>query len=199
MESFKLSSMEKFYRHVFELVESIQDCLDKQRILPCLMLLYVGIDVIASLDTGGRASRKGFIKWVATYLLKDAALECNAIDLYAARCGVVHTLTAQSDLSRSGKARVIAYAWGNADAQMLRSATALMKRNDVVHVHVTELVVAFRNGIATYLDDIGSDSMRQQVFEKAVGEWYTHLAAEPFSQLLALHDQARDYADSSSD
>jgi hypothetical protein len=190
--------MEKFHRHVFELIESIQDCLDKQRILPCLMLLYVGIDVMASLETSGKATRKGFIKWVGTYLLKEAALECNAMDLYGARCGIVHTLTAHSDLSRLGKARVVAYAWGNADAQMLRSATKLMKRNDVVHVHVTELVVAFRNGIAAYLDEVGSDSARQQAFETVVGGWYTHLGAEPLSQLLAMHNQARDSTEPSS-
>jgi hypothetical protein len=39
-----------FEENLIALLESIEDCLTKRRILPCLMLLYSGIDVVASLE-----------------------------------------------------------------------------------------------------------------------------------------------------
>jgi hypothetical protein len=87
-----------FERHLSDLLVSIDECLTDNRLLPCLVLLYTGIDVIASLETEGKAQRDGFIRWVKKYLLKSKILECNGIDLYAARCEVVHTFTAESNL-----------------------------------------------------------------------------------------------------
>src|SRR5438477_12737481 len=80
-----------FQRNLTELLDSIEDCLAKRRILPCLMLLYSGIDVIASLEAG-TASRSAFTKWVNRYVLKSTSLSCTASDLYGARCGILHTL-----------------------------------------------------------------------------------------------------------
>ena len=37
----------------------------------------------------------------------------SGLDLYAARCGVLHTYTMDSRLSTEGKAKRILYAWGN--------------------------------------------------------------------------------------
>jgi hypothetical protein len=41
---------------LMQLFESIEDCLLKHRLLPCLILLYSAIDIVSSLESG-RASR----------------------------------------------------------------------------------------------------------------------------------------------
>jgi hypothetical protein len=40
---------------LMQLFESIEDCLLKHRLLPCLILLYSAIDIVSSLESG-RAS-----------------------------------------------------------------------------------------------------------------------------------------------
>lgn len=56
-------------------------------------------------------SRSVFMEWVDTYLLPAEGLACDAIDLYGARCGVLHTYRPESALSVAGDARPIFYQW----------------------------------------------------------------------------------------
>jgi hypothetical protein len=46
---------------LMQLFESIEDCLLKHRLLPCLILLYSAIDIVSSLESvelaGGRCDR----------------------------------------------------------------------------------------------------------------------------------------------
>jgi hypothetical protein len=66
-------------------------------------------------------SRSVFIEWVEQFLLPESRLVCTALDFYAARCGVLHTQSAESDLQRQGSARPLIYEWRQgprADAQV---------------------------------------------------------------------------------
>ncbi len=178
--------MQPFRRNMFDLIESIEDCLARHRILPCLTLLYSGIDVVASLDRqSSETSKASFVRWAERYLLTSRKLPCAAIDLYAARCGVVHTFTAASTLSGKRQARLVVYAWGTAEAEKLAAAATLLQRNDCV-IHVRDLIDAFRNGVAAYLEDVEMDSTRRQKFESNVGLWFTQLDREPVDRLLDM-------------
>jgi hypothetical protein len=44
--------------------------------------------------------RSDFVAWVDTYVMPSAGLPVHAIDLYGARCGLVHTQTAESRTTR---------------------------------------------------------------------------------------------------
>src|SRR5437016_5607270 len=115
-----------FYRNTISMIDSIEDCLEKRRFLPCLALLYTGLDVMASLESQpSEGTKAAFVRWVDKYFLKAQPLPCNATELYAARCGILHTFTAESDLSRQGKARMLIYAWGNAAVEDLAQTAAL--------------------------------------------------------------------------
>jgi len=171
-----------FEENLIGLLESVEDCLAKRRILPCLMLIYSGIDVIASLETG-KASRSVFIRWVNKYLLKAASLSCTALDLYGARCGILHTFSAKSDMSAEGQAREIVYAWGNAKAADLAETSKVLGRNDCV-LHLRELINAFRVGLADYLEEVMKDDKRKQKLEAGAGLWFTHLDQETVKTFL---------------
>jgi hypothetical protein len=100
--------MDVFYAHIVDLIESIEDCFAKQRKLPCLTLLYAGIDVIATIECGpGKGTGADFVRWVDQYMLNTRELQCSAMDLYGARCGTLHTFISDSNLSRKGKARKV--------------------------------------------------------------------------------------------
>lgn len=186
--------MESSYRHLFDLIESIEECACKGRILPCLALLYTGIDVVSSFDTGGEATKSGFVKWVETYFLKAVPLPCTALDIYGARCAVLHTFTPDSRISRNGEARKLAYAWGKADVKDLVKAqekTAEIfgmddTRNNFVSVHLSDLILAFRKALVNYLDEVEMDSERQNQVERAMGRLYCNMDIATVANFLEL-------------
>ena len=182
--------MGSFYDNTIALVEAIEDCLDKRRILPCLALLYTGIDVVASLERGQHEGTKAsFTRWVEAYLLKARSLRCTALELYAARCGIIHSFTADSDLFQKGKVRQIHYAWGNAKAGDLQDVGRLIGRHQYVAVHVRDLIDAFRHGLAAYVEDVRRDPRRQHAVEKRAGLWFTNVGQGLVKVLLATRSQ----------
>ncbi len=171
---------------MYALIEAVEDCLEKRRVMPSLVLLYTAIDVVASLerrhDEGTRAS---FTRWVDSYLLNRRSLGCTPLELYAARCGVLHTFTAESDLSRAGKTREVVYAWGNQKKEDLQEAIRLTNR-DWVALHVGDLIDAFREALLLYVEEIEKDPGRQKLVEKRAGVWLTNMNPELLHKFLAL-------------
>jgi hypothetical protein len=168
------------------MIDSMEDCVQKRRILPCLVLLYASLDVMGSLESQPfKATKATFVEWVDNYFLKARPLPCNATELYAARCGILHTLTAESDLSRTGRARKMFYAWGNARAADLAETTVRLGRNDVVSVHVRDLIDAFRDGIARYFQELDADASRQIVVSQRAGLWFTSMQPGVIDRFLS--------------
>ena len=85
-----------------ELDSAIDLCLSKSLSMPALMLLYTGIDIAgwveATIEETGIKGREAFVAWVDKYMKPRTTLGCSALDLYAARCGVLHTMAPDSDL-----------------------------------------------------------------------------------------------------
>jgi len=118
------------------------------------MLAYAMIDIMAWLDRDVKhkdVQQDDFIKWVETYLLPNSQLSCTAIDLYAARCSLLHSYSAESRLSRQGRASEIFYAWGVADEQDLQKLIDLEGSRDAKAVQVEELLVALKRGIEQFI------------------------------------------------
>jgi hypothetical protein len=155
------------------LLESVEDCLAKRRLLPCLILLYSAIDIVSSLEPR-KASRSAFMAWSDKYLLQGASLPCTASDLYGARCGILHTLSAESKMSRKGSARQIFYAWGNAKTDELERVSKELGSNNCV-LHVRELFDAFRVGLANYFQEVMQDNNRRQKLSAGARGWLTHM------------------------
>lgn len=178
--------MRGFYQNIYALIEAIEDCLEKRRIMPCLVLLYTGLDVVASLERAhDEGTRVAFTRWVDSYLLNRHSLGCTALELYAARCGILHTFTAESDLSRADKTREIVYAWGNQKKEDLQEAIRLTNR-DWVALHVRDLIDAFREALLLYVEEIEKDPGRQQLVERRAGVWFTNMSPELLHKFLAL-------------
>jgi hypothetical protein len=180
--------MDAFCQNMIALVESVEDCLEKGRLLPCLMLLYSGIDVVAGLEReSGEGTKAAFVRWVAEYLLKVRLLPCTALELYAARCGIVHAFTPESDLSRQGKARKVFYAWGTAKSDHLALASRALGRNDCVAIHIRELIDAFRDATVRYLNDIANSPERLARIKARTGQWFTHMDQDLLNRFLDVY------------
>jgi hypothetical protein len=100
-----------YCRTILELHPAIAEAFSTgERLFPALLLLYSSMDVVASFtrpigqeDTSGEV----FKAWIDRYMLPASGLKCRSEDLWAARCGMLHTLTIESKLSREGRARRI--------------------------------------------------------------------------------------------
>jgi hypothetical protein len=178
--------MNMLEKHMVDLHDAILDCHRQERWMPCLVLLYSGIDIVASLEpsTGGGV-RERFENWVDKYLLAGRSFACTATDLYGARCAVVHTFTPDSDLSSRGKARVVGYAFGPAEVRDLDDATAMAGHSQIqVNIHVRDLIHAFFNGFADYWAEVQADFKRRQEVERSAGMWSVVVGTDLIKEYL---------------
>jgi hypothetical protein len=70
----------------------------------------------------GASIQETFPTWADKYMKPRRTLGCSSLDLYAARCAILHTMTPESDLYRRGRARQIVYAWHPSKVEQLRLA-----------------------------------------------------------------------------
>jgi hypothetical protein len=175
--------MKALMQNMYALLRAVDSCLELNLTIPALILLYSGIDTIAALEQG-RADRNAFTKWVDSYLLASKTLPCSALDLYAARCGVLHTLTSDSDLARSAKAKRILYALGKDDPTKLKAVVDLLKGEPYVVVSVRDLHEGFRLGLAKFIEELETNPTREARVVKSLQRWFTHLPAAHVDGIL---------------
>jgi hypothetical protein len=142
-----------------QLVLAIDVCLERGLVAPTLALVHSGIDTMAWLglpDGQHDVTGEDFIRWVDSYLLPESDLPCTAVDLYSARCGVLHSMTAESRAIRRGTANRLFYAWGNRSAEDLQRMADLVDAS-VVAVQLETLVKAFRTAIDRFVGVLERD------------------------------------------
>jgi len=140
--------------------------------LPALTLLYTGIDVMASLEAPkGEAINVYFQRWVNDYLLKAVPLSCSSLELWGARCAILHTFTAESNYSQRGQAKEVYYAHSGAQAADLAAVNAHLNRNAIV-ITIEDLMTGFYQAVLRYLIDVDNDPKRKAIVEAQAGLWF---------------------------
>jgi hypothetical protein len=176
------------YKNIMLIGSGIEICIEKKLIGPALILIYSGIDTMGWLNsTEKNATRNSFMNWVDTYLLKAKPLPCTSLDLYAARCGLLHSFTPDSQLSSSGRARYINYAWGTAIVQDLqRTIDVANKSDECVAIHIKDLYEAWRLGVLKFTEELENDPEKKaKVYQKA-GRFFDELSLETMSNVLTV-------------
>lgn len=129
-----------YYQAMTQLKGSIEDCLTKGRVLSCLTLLYSAIDVLASLERlPNEGTQSAFVRWVDRYMLPNSAFHFSSIDLFAARCGIIHAFSVDSDLSRKGSGKEDRVRVGTANVDALHQAGQALGRSEI-SVHMRDLI-----------------------------------------------------------
>ena len=78
-----------------------------------IILVYSAIDTLAFLSmpkSQEDVQRQDFIDWVEKYLHFPCKEQLTGLDVYGARCGMLHNFSVYSKLSREGKCRRLLYA-----------------------------------------------------------------------------------------
>jgi hypothetical protein len=136
-------------------------CLSEGYIGSALVLAYSLIDVLAWLglpDSKDDVLPDDFIAWAEKYVIPFGNVECKGKDLYAARCGVLHTFTPSSKRVRQGRAVPIVYSWGNKTPY----PRAKLQRYGIswIMLHVDSLCAALEKGAAAFWEDVEHDPAR---------------------------------------
>ena len=93
------------YQPILELYREIAKAQDADALIAALAMVFVGIDTMAwlSLPVGSNSvKRDDFCSWVDNYLKTDAdqPYQYVGIDVYAARCAMLHSYGSLSDLHK---------------------------------------------------------------------------------------------------
>jgi len=180
-------SESKFYKNMMLLGRGIDACIEKKLHGPALILIYSAIDIIGWLDSGEQyASPTSFVNWVDAYLLKAKPIQCTALELYAARCGLLHTFTPDSKLSSKEPVRRIAYGWGDASIQKLQRTIDLTnKSGEYVAVDINDLYKGWRLGVLHLAEELEKNpDKRSRVYTKA-RKFFSELSMDYVNRVLA--------------
>jgi hypothetical protein len=135
--------------------------LDAKHTVPALVLLYSAMDIFGSLvrpemepDTNGGY----FKKWAENYMIGPSKLTISSEDLWGARCGLLHTHSPSSIVSRKGQARELHYYRAHAPTPEMQtaldSALKRIRTKGKLPVDVDILYAAFEIGVRRFLADI---------------------------------------------
>jgi hypothetical protein len=102
------------------------------------------------------------VSWAERYIKFPCTEQLSGLDLYGARCGVLHTYTIDSDLSRAGVCRRVGYM----DKAIPEVAYNPVIDKSIVLVSVRALRDAFFSGVDSYLVDSFADQKKAPLLEE---------------------------------
>ncbi len=139
------------------ILTGIDLCLRHECLVSGVALIFCGIDSLAALTRpveAANTSRSVFIEWVERFLLPGSGMACSALDIYAARCGVLHTHSVESDLQRQGTARPLIYEW----RQGPRADAKVPLPPEAITIEVEGLYEAFKVAVDRFLVAADTDA-----------------------------------------
>lgn len=140
-------------------IAAIRLCLEQHLRMPALVLIYCGIDVLANLSrpaASAKVARSDFVDWAERHMNCKDALKVSGLDLYAARCGILHTYTMDSQLGAVGRAKPILYVWGNKTPDEPMQLLQGLNRPEVM-IKIETLFSTFIDGIDSFSRTMDSD------------------------------------------
>lgn len=133
-----------------------------------LILIYSTIDTCGLLDAPplqSSATGASFKAWVKRYLLGYPDVEFNEVDLWAARCSVLHTFTSESDLSKAGQARELQYYSGDKSQEHVQHFISFTRSHEGgkhLPVHYGDLCEAFFHAIKLFVPALDANCASSQ-------------------------------------
>jgi len=173
-------TQQAFERMTQELLVATDALLKSELRLPGLLLLYAGIDIMASLaprEAEGAPAGGGFIEWTEEYLLQGGHLACGAEDLYAAGCGLLRPERPEAPESGEAEVKQVWYAWGTDRARDLQRMLDEEGQSQTVAVHTDELLAAFRRAVKLFERSLYDDPERAELVYQRAGKFLGNVAA----------------------
>ncbi len=158
----------------------INVCLENRCFGSAVILTYSGIDTMANLTMPQNQTdvgRDDFVNWCETYIRFPGQQQLTGLELYGARCAMLHTYGVDSRLSREGRCRKIGYM--SRSVPEIRYAPSVDP--DFVLVSIEALATAFFAGIDRFLVDLFADPDRAPTAEQRLQQLVVAFPLEPNS------------------
>lgn len=142
---------------VNNICNDIKRARDKGILAGSVILALSAIDAMAFLASPIKqrnVTRDDYINWVQKYMKTDSSQSYQyiGIDVYGARCGIIHRYGAESDLSDKGKCRVFVYS--NGSEHIYNPAI----NKDMVIISIRRFTYDFFRAVEIFLKDIAQDT-----------------------------------------
>ncbi len=121
-------------------------------------------------------------------------LGCTGLELYANRCGLLHTYSSASKLSRKNKAKKIAFAFGMAQADSLREIIAVRKIDNCAAFHFDTFVGQIVNGFHRFFDELEHDTARACVVVRNGQRLYKMVSIPELDEAVEMLRRLEDHA-----
>lgn len=178
-------------RNTFEkMFEAASLCRECALDIPMLVLIYASLDTLAWAVYGHEIKqvRNRFLRLCEVYVLPESKVDCTALELYAARCSILHSLGWESEVSKSGNARSVLYSFGEVDAHSAHAALNIEQPGKFVAIRADELVSATKIAVDHVIRKSEQDSALAARLAIADGKQYrsldTQLSAPFFEKFL---------------
>lgn len=169
-----------------EIVLALELCKNRNLILPALIILYTAIDSVAYLYSENPSVEKRFTNWVDKFMLKSEKFSFTSIDLYSARCGILHTLTSTSSLVLERKAKKGIYSFGKTNEDDLKKVIKPELFKECFFVKLNDLVELFYKGFLEFYESIFEDTkLKENVIIKCE-KYYNHTTVDKMVEELGI-------------
>lgn len=160
-----------------KMFEAAELCRSHALDVPMLVLIYTALDTLAWALYGDSSNnvRQRFTSLCDTYILPGSTLQCTALELYAARCSILHTLGWESELSKTDKARSIFYSFGTDDPTIAQAAIEITNPGKFISVKADNLLAAAQNAVAVVAELAPKDPDLAHRLSVAAGKQYRSL------------------------
>lgn len=154
-----MSNYENFDKFCLQTMDAVQILYEKKLFGQLLVIIYSAIDTFGFIDSelsNDSATGKTFQNWVQKYILNSNVLNVTKLDLWAARCGVLHTHTSESDFSKKDTAKEIQYFLGKRTNPMIKlflEITPKIEEGKHTPLIIEEFVTEFCKGIVLFESD----------------------------------------------
>lgn len=158
------------------MLAGIQACLDAQCLVSAVTLMFSSIDALAALTRPvGQTDTRGanFQEWVERFLHPDRRLNCTSLDLWGARCGVLHTYSPESTRAFDKGAKRIFYRWREGPAA---DAGRRIPANSLAIV-IEDLLASLVDATHDYMAELATDA---ELEERLTAHLSSLLCYEPY-------------------
>jgi len=151
--------VENFESSITLLLEALQP-------MSAMILVYSAIDILGALDSDdGIATRDTFVSWTNRYMAPTAH-GYSGLDLYSARCGLLHTWSPRTKLTKSGTTREVIYIIDRPISLVTQLASG------PIVIHPPWLWLSFREGASRFVAEAKTEKARWLCVSRNLGNLY---------------------------
>ncbi|WP_025562684.1 hypothetical protein [Psychromonas sp. SP041] len=154
------------------IIDSVDLLHEKKLLGQCLVIIYSSIDAFGFLDAEEsqvKATGTTFKDWCDKYLLSSGVIPGCSADFWGARCGVLHTHMAESDLSNRNTVKKIRYVSGPPDDEkviLFLNYTNNICGDDNLGINIDLLVIEFLKATVKFSKDFAIKYHQSDIYKE---------------------------------